>query len=112
VTGNHDKKSASWYLSHNWDMVCESFTLFAFGKRILFSHKPLPVTFSSGIDLNIHGHFHDFSLEKIQTEEPHLAEFVGDKKHFLISLEKLNYAPVKLKHIITLFSEQENKKNV
>lgn len=36
VRGNHDRNSNTWYLGHGWDMVCDSFTLEMFGKRILF----------------------------------------------------------------------------
>jgi calcineurin-like phosphoesterase family protein len=54
VRGNHDSaKSLGWLTDHGWDMVCDSFRLEIFGKKILFSHYPMAGDF----DLNIHGHF-------------------------------------------------------
>jgi len=57
IKGNHDKKSYTWYLSHGFDMVCESVSLKRYGMRILLSH--VPVEDFGQYDLNIHGHFHD-----------------------------------------------------
>jgi len=56
VRGNHDRKSMSWYLKHGWDCVCEQLTLDVFGKKIIFSHKPLTIYTA---DMNIHGHHHN-----------------------------------------------------
>ena len=113
VLGNHDKKSASWYVDKNWDAVCESMSLNMFGKRILFSHKPMmtDISFMSAnghymvdkYDINIHGHFHNFSFEKVKTLEPQLFNLLN-KKHFLVSQEKFNYQPIKLKRIVELFN--------
>ena len=95
VKGNHDTKSNVWYLSHGWDFVCESFTLEAFGKKILFSHMP-----QTGLyDLNVHGHFHDFGMEKVKEKEPELFAILTEK-HKLISLEALHYEPIKLQRIV------------
>ena len=102
VLGNHDGKSVSWYMGHGFDMVCESFSLTLFGKRLLFSHMPVP---NEGYDLNIHGHFHDFSLEKVKEVEPEIYGILNDR-HYLVSLEKLGYEPVKLKRIIDETNER------
>jgi calcineurin-like phosphoesterase family protein len=99
VLGNHDRKSASWYLSQGWDWVGESFSLTAFGRKILFSHKPEPLP--PGYGLNIHGHFHNFSLEKIKAEEPELFRLM-DPQHFLVAMENLNYQPVRLERVIQM----------
>jgi calcineurin-like phosphoesterase family protein len=96
VRGNHDKKSVTFYLEHGWDMVCESFSLEAFGKKILFSHMPKKE--NGWFDLNIHGHFHDFGLERVKEKEPELFAVLTEK-HKLISLEALHYEPIKLQRI-------------
>jgi len=35
IRGNHDRKSNSWYLSHGWDFVCETFSMKHLGKDII-----------------------------------------------------------------------------
>ena len=57
VRGNHDKKSNNWYLDNGWDFVCDSFTWTYHGKKILFTHIPMP--WDGVSDLNIHGHLHN-----------------------------------------------------
>ena len=97
VRGNHETKSNNWYMTHGWDMVCESFTMETFGKKILFSHKPQKDT--GLFDLNIHGHFHDFGIERVKEKEPELFAILTEK-HKLISLEALHYEPIKLQRIV------------
>jgi calcineurin-like phosphoesterase family protein len=97
VRGNHDRKSNTFYLEHGWSMVCDSFSLEAFGKKILFSH--MPQKDNGWFDLNIHGHFHDFGMERVKETEPHLHAIVNEK-HKLISLEALHYEPIKLQRIV------------
>jgi calcineurin-like phosphoesterase family protein len=113
VRGNHDKKSDTYYLEHGWDWVGESMVLTAFGKKILFSHMPQPIQSTAvfpgkdgsmhmanvSYDLNIHGHFHTFGLNKVEEKEPELFKILTPK-HRLISMEELHYVPVKLKTII------------
>jgi calcineurin-like phosphoesterase family protein len=88
VRGNHDHKSNSWYFDHGWDLVVDSFTTTLYGKRIEFSHKPLPKR--EGIDMNIHGHWH--GNDHRQDECP----FYDDSYHRQIALEWTNYKPVEL----------------
>jgi len=88
VLGNHDNKSITWYLNHGWDFVARNFTLYLYGLRIFFSHRPsiIPPTKilvnekvreegketvitkeRSNFDINIHGHIHnrkDINLPK------------------------------------------------
>jgi len=96
VLGNHDKKSINWYLDHGWHWVGDSFRMTMFGKRILFSHYPMAD--KGDYDLNIHGHFHNFGLEKVKEKEPDLYA-VLTPKHKLIAMEDLNYEPIKLQRI-------------
>lgn len=93
VKGNHDKKSNSWYLSHGWDFVCDSFSDNLFGKRILFSHRPHEDI--GEFDINIHGHFHNAEFRKAEVE----FEFPLTEKHRLIALEYTSYKLVNLKDI-------------
>jgi len=102
VKGNHDKKSNKWYLENGWDFVCESFSDNYFGKKILFSHCPMP---AEKYDLNIHGHFHNalprllrgewkVEGEKERNEQDLLNLLNG--KHKLVALEETNYKPILL----------------
>ena len=59
-----------------------------FGKRLTFSHYPLPD--DGWFDFNYHGHLHDFGLERVKEVEPEVYA-VLTPKHRLVSMEKLNY---------------------
>jgi len=59
--GNHDQKSAVWYMQHGFDFACDYYVY----NDIAFSHTPLTplppqamVKDMSPVKLNIHGHFH------------------------------------------------------
>lgn len=95
VLGNHDKKSESWYIENGFDFCCLSFTWQMYGLRIIFSHEP---TMEGVFDLNIHGHLH---LERH-------SEYVTDKRHYLISLEKSGYQPLTLDYIVRDWMKQNN----
>jgi len=97
VRGNHDKKSVSWYLEHGYSSVTDGFRLEMFGKRIMFSHEP--VRDDGWFDLNIHGHFHSFGLDRVREMEPDLFKILT-ARHKLVSLEALHYEPVKLQRIV------------
>ena len=94
IRGNHDRKSANWYLDHGWDMVCDGFRLEVFGKKILFTH--VPQKDDGWFDLNIHGHFHNSDHRSC---EPEFVKLLTDK-HILLSLENTDYKPVLLEKLI------------
>jgi len=94
VKGNHDNKSNVWYLKNGWDFVCYYFSDSYFGKKILFSHMPLPKM--HGVDINIHGHWHDNDHRKIES-----IDFYDENYHKLLAIEHTNYQPVLLKDFIT-----------
>lgn len=102
ILGNHDKKSINWYMSKGWDFCGHSMMLYIYGLKILFSHIPqqLDQTYS----LNIHGHFHDYSKENIKEFEPHIYKYLEDR-HYLISMEKTKYQPIKLETIVKSFKK-------
>jgi len=105
VRGNHDKESDSFYLSNGWDFVCEQFQNLYFGKRIVFSHRPVK---NGDFNYNIHGHFHN-NLPRLQRKEWVVeGEEARNKddlvyltdKHKLIACELTNYKPVLLETFI------------
>ena len=95
IKGNHDSQSTSWYLGHGWSTVCDSLSLKMYGKNVLFSHIPL---IDTGYDLNIHGHFHDFTMERIKEKEPQIYSILNPK-HRLVSLEATHYQPMTLEYL-------------
>jgi len=96
VRGNHDRKTALWYMDHGWDFVCDKLSGVWFGKRILFTHEPQPK--EKNIDMNIHGHFHNAAINYAMNE---FRNFEYDPKwHRLLALEYTNYKPVDLEKII------------
>ena len=88
VRGNHDKKSDVWYLDQGFSFVCESYQAAYFGKKLLFSHIPVPKI--AGVDRNIHGHLHGNShrLEGIDWYDP--------SWHLDLAPELHNYKPINL----------------
>ena len=103
VRGNHDNKSIDWYLKNGFDSVCDSMTLNAFNKKILFSHKPQP---DGNYNINIHGHLHGYSY----TEEQ-IRELKIHKKNKLLTLEHTFYQPVKLETFLKRKKERYVIKN-
>ena len=96
VRGNHDKKSNTWYLSKGWDFVCEAFEIDAFGKRILFTHKPR-TPLSMVVDLNIHGHFHNTNW---RIQDPEFTKLKYTKRYLKFAVEETRYQPVKLERFL------------
>jgi calcineurin-like phosphoesterase family protein len=97
VLGNHDKKSDTWYLERGWDFVGKRIWLEKFGKKMLFSHKPIA---DCGYDINVHGHFHDRRLDEC---EPELTTILTPK-HVCLALEWTNYFPVHLQSLVEDFN--------
>lgn len=83
--GNHDKHSDTWFYNAGFDFVCDRIVI---GKYVL-SH--LPVNIEEG-QINVHGHFHNVPARRW---EPYLVERLTDK-HYLCSLEMVNYQPILL----------------
>jgi calcineurin-like phosphoesterase family protein len=95
VKGNHDRKSNTWYLNHGWDFVCYSFIDTYFGKRIVFSHYPIPY---KDCDYNFHGHLHNNVYKYDHLTDENKA-FISDR-HILINCEDNGYRPLKLNYVI------------
>lgn len=75
-------------------MVCDGLRLEMFGKKILFTH--IPVEYGFWYDLNIHGHFHSFSVERIKEKEPKIHNILTPK-HILVNIEATGFQPIKIK---------------
>lgn len=91
ILGNHDSKSASWYMEHGWSFVCESFKLKYCGKVICFSHKPQ--SWDGDWEINVHGHLHN--LGHRDNEYKDLKQW-----HRLYSPELMDYKPIELSTFI------------
>jgi calcineurin-like phosphoesterase family protein len=110
VKGNHDKRTYNWYLDNGWDFVCENLTMNYFGYRILFSHKPTHQSYENMNNYNIfiNGHFHNNPKDHW---EPELVANLTNKR-YLLAIEYVNYAPVKLETIIKLIRSGKVKDNI
>lgn len=88
LMGNHDKGKAEYYLSIGFEEV---FTYpIVYKKFFILSHKPIAETDGTGF-LNIHGHIHNNGYREI--EEANLDNY------FNVSVEVINYTPIKFKTI-------------
>jgi len=93
VRGNHDHKSAEWYLTHGWHSVCDSFQMIYEGKNIVFSHCPVTPdywfnkTHYDRYDFNIHGHLHG---NDHRSTDPAIAAVFNDRQ-IALALEDNGY---------------------
>lgn len=95
VRGNHDRQSINWYLSNGIKSICDSFTLDIYGKKLIFSHKPI-VNLPKEFDMNIHGHFHSITHHDINN----IPNYIKDFRYSLFSIEMEDYKPVKLQEFV------------
>ena len=84
VMGNHDKRSAKWYMERGFDFACDAFEL----RGILYTHRPAQII-PPWIRFNVHGHLHAGEHR----------EYTKLEEHRLVSLEELGYTPVKVDRI-------------
>lgn len=102
VRGNHDGKSDAWYYSKGWDFVCREFTNKVFGKLILFTHEPIPKEHISGIDFNVHGHYHGSAENSHRHTGTMLGGGTYDQTiHKDAAPEIYGYTPINLERLIT-----------
>lgn len=94
VRGNHDKKSAKWYLDHGWDLVVDTMSIEYMGQNILLSHRPMHPDMWR-FTKNIHGHTHG----NMHRAEEYLSYYSKDF-HIDISPEIVGYQPLRLDTII------------
>lgn len=100
LKGNHDKKSSQQYLDMGFDWVADEFKMKFGGFNIKFSHRPKK--FGNWLNgdvvdnrINIHGHLHT-----ITGENHRASEAIIDSQHKLISMETLQYRPIKLEDVL------------
>lgn len=92
ILGNHDVKGVDWY--YQWfDLVVESLVLKVGKKRVLFSHRPVAPLL--GVDLNVHGHFHD---NDHRHEEDGWA--MDNTSYKLLAIERTGLQPVMLEEFV------------
>ena len=96
IRGNHDKKADSWYLNNGWDFVGNYITINYENTVVVFSHKPVELM---AADINLFGHFHNATPERVKEIEPELFEIANKPGHMLLMLEH-HYTPFKLKHLL------------
>ena len=95
MLGNHDKKTVTWYNEHGWYFVAEYACIDYFGKKVVFSHRPIPV--DEGV-VNVHGHLHNL---KRDIKKSYPDEFLGQRdRHILYSPEDNGYKPVELSRLL------------
>lgn len=82
--GNHDKRSAKWYMERGFAFACEAFEL----GGVLFTHSPAEII-APWIRYNVHGHLHAGTHR----------EFTPLERQRLVSLEELGYMPVQVDRI-------------
>ena len=92
TVGNHDRRTGtnSWFLRMGFNYVCKSHTY----KNILFSHKPLDLAEYSGVDFNVHGHFHRNSHNPVDYP------YYDESRHVKVSIEENDYKPVRLGELV------------
>lgn len=54
IMGNHDNKSATWYMDHGFDMACHAMLF----RGVWLTHHPA-LSLPYGAHLNVHGHLHN-----------------------------------------------------
>lgn len=114
IKGNHDTKPYQWYLDRGFAAVCNHIIVdcrtkirgtFMKYRRILLSHAPMDIP--EGVDVNIHGHFHNISIERWEKEcnsfslrmlRILLARLT--ENHYLFVLENVGYKPLLLSRVI------------
>lgn len=89
VRGNHDKKSAQWYMEHGWDFVCDGLELLFQGHYLHLTHRPMRP--NNNTIWNIHGHTHG----NMHRSEEYL-DFYSKEYHIDVSPEVVGFAPIRL----------------
>jgi calcineurin-like phosphoesterase family protein len=90
IKGNHDHKSNDWYNENGFEIAPRRIFFNDGGETILFTHYPED-NFNIEWDINIHGHIHN---NYYRVKEEKARKFVN------VSVEVMNYAPVKLRDIL------------
>lgn len=90
LRGNHDNHSSTWFLDRGFTRLPIKTLFWAYGKeRVLFSHEPDTSTIPWTI--NIHGHIHNNGWEST-------IDLTRDYRN--VSIEVMDYRPVRLKDIL------------
>lgn len=96
IRGNHDNKSAQWYLEHGWDFVCDGLELLFHGHYLHLTHRPARP--QGNTTFNIHGHTHG-NLHR--SEE--YTDFYSKDYHVDISPELVGFKAIRLDTLVKTF---------
>lgn len=91
IKGNHDHQKDEWYESIGFKVINERPQITVNRQVIVFTHYPIPYEDKSYWDINIHGHIHNHNYESKKW---------SDKLYINVSVEVMDYAPVKLGEIL------------
>jgi calcineurin-like phosphoesterase family protein len=80
ICGNHDRKRATWYMENGFEWASRYPIIY--DNFIILSHEPVFLNTNS-VFANVHGHIHQCDYD----------DHMG--KHFNVSVEKLDYAPIR-----------------
>lgn len=105
LQGNHDILGVPFYKSCGFDMVLPVFTW----REIVFSHVPVKVPKNTGFLINVHGHLHNWDIERYAQEYP--GKFFGDYGRDTLDTlyikiytnESVNYSPVSLFDVLSRY---------
>lgn len=90
VRGNHDGKSKSYYEKMGFKVIPTQTKLTDY--KFILSHRPLDDSQIPNGYINIHGHIHNSPLEAV----------FDASKHRCVSVERINYTPIKIEDINNL----------
>lgn len=92
IKGNHDHQKDSWYKENGFTILPKRVFFIMNRQRIMFTHYPEPYEGFEHWDINIHGHIHNNSYE---------VKRWGEKLYINVSIEVMDYKPVKLGEILS-----------
>lgn len=104
IKGNHDRHSKGWFDDIGFTLIKNPFMVKCdiYGYHLLFSHKP-QMDIPPGT-INIHGHWHN-KLHFIR-------KGADNTVHINVSVEKINYKPIKLINLVWRAMEMEGSQIV
>lgn len=91
IKGNHDREKDSWYQAQGFEIMPRKMFFNWNGKPVLFTH--VPEVEHKGWSVNIHGHIHNNGYHQE-------LELDRDKDYRNVSIEVMEYKPVRLREIL------------
>jgi calcineurin-like phosphoesterase family protein len=101
IRGNHDNRSASWYMERGFDFVCDGLELLFHGHYLHLTHRPARP--QNNTSWNIHGHTHG----NMHRSEEYL-DYYSKAYHIDISPEIVGFKPILLKTLLKKVNHNGN----